>query len=80
MKSKVQKWGNSLAVRIPKVMADEMGIKQDSSIEMMVEEGVLQIAPDRGSQWMLDVLLASVTDENKHGEWDTGAAEGSEQW
>ena len=34
MKSKVQRWGNSLAVRIPKAFAEEVGLTDDSSIEM----------------------------------------------
>ncbi len=80
LKSKVQKWGNSLAVRIPKGLAGEIGIENNSSIKMMVEEGVLHIVPDRGAQWTLDALLAGVTEENKHDEWETGAAEGSESW
>jgi antitoxin MazE len=80
MRSRVQKWGNSLAVRIPKPFADEMGVGQNSSVQMMVDEGTLVIAPDREGEWTLEALLAGVTDENIHSEWDTGGPEGRERW
>lgn len=76
MKARVQKWGNSLAVRIPKSFADEMGIGNNAPVEMSLEEGALIIKADRDRQWDLDALLAEVTDENIHEEWE---AEGSEK-
>ncbi len=76
MKTRVQKWGNSLAVRIPKSFAEEMGVGNNASIEMSLEEGALVIKADRDRQWDLDALLAEVTDENIHEEWE---AEGSEK-
>ena len=79
MTSRVQKWGNSLAVRIPKPFADEMGIGANSSVHMMIEEGALLVVPDRAGEWSLDALLAKVTDENLHGEWETGGPEGRER-
>src|SRR4030067_1289 len=47
MKARVQKWGNSLAVRIPKPFADEMGIGDNAPVEMSLEEGALVIKADR---------------------------------
>jgi antitoxin MazE len=80
MKTRVQKWGHSLAVRIPKPFADEMGVKENSSVEMMLKEGALVIEPDRERTWTLEGLLAEVTDENIHPEWETGDAAGDELW
>lgn len=80
MKAKIQKWGNSLAVRIPKAYAHEMKVGDGASIQMMVEEGALVIRPDRGSEWALEALLAGVTDENIHEEWETGPPRGRESW
>jgi antitoxin MazE len=78
MKTNVQKWGNSLAVRIPRSFAEEMGIGNNAPVEMSLEEGALVIKADRDRQWDLDTLLAQVTDENIHSEWETeGAGEGS---
>ena len=80
MKTRIQKWGNSLAVRIPKAFAAEMGVEENSSIEMMLKEGALVIEPGREGTWTLEGLLAEVTDENTHPEWETGDAAGDELW
>lgn len=80
MKTRVQKWGNSLGVRIPKSFAAEIGIDRNSSIQMMIEEGAIMIVPEREAAWTLEALLAGVTDDNKPSEWDTGTAEGNEPW
>lgn len=80
MRTRVQKWGNSLGVRIPKSFADEIGIEPNSSIQMMIDEGAILIVPERDASWTLEALLAGVTDDNKPSEWDTGAPEGSEPW
>jgi antitoxin MazE len=78
MKTHVQKWGNSLAVRIPKSFAEGMGIGNNAPVEMSLEESALVIKADRDRQWDLDALLAQVTDENIHAEWEAeGAGEGS---
>ncbi|MDO9107879.1 MAG: AbrB/MazE/SpoVT family DNA-binding domain-containing protein [Coriobacteriia bacterium] len=80
MKTKVQRWGNSLAVRIPKTFAEEVGLKDDSPIEMRFVKGGLLVEPS--SEWMpsLDEMLAGVTVSNLHDEVDTGPAQGSEAW
>ncbi|MDZ4064480.1 MAG: AbrB/MazE/SpoVT family DNA-binding domain-containing protein [Coriobacteriia bacterium] len=80
MKTKVQRWGNSLAVRIPKTFAEEVGLKDDSPIEMRLVKGGLLVEPS--SEWMpsLDEMLAGVTVSNLHDEADTGPAQGSEAW
>lgn len=80
MRTKVQRWGNSLAVRIPKTFAEEVGLKDDSSVEMRLFKGGLLVEPS--SEWTpsLDELLADVTESNLHGEVDTGPAQGSEAW
>ncbi len=80
MKTQVQKWGNSLALRIPKSFANEMGLGQNSSVQLMIKEGVLVIAPDTESAWTLEELLREVTEDNIHHEWETGPPEGDETW
>lgn len=70
MKNRVQKWGNSLAVRIPKSFAGNLGLENNSPVEIRLEDGALVIKPDRDRQWDLDTILAGVTDENTHPEWD----------
>jgi len=80
MVTRVQKWGNSLAVRIPKAFADEMKMAENASIDMMVKEGALVIVLENETEWRLADLLAGVTDDNIHGEWDTGPTSGKEIW
>jgi antitoxin MazE len=69
MKTRVQKWGNSLAVRIPKSFAEGLRFENGSPAEMSLEEGALIIRPDRDRIFDLGSLLGAVTDENIHPEW-----------
>lgn len=80
MKTKVQRWGNSLAVRIPKTFAEEVGLKDDSPIEMRLFKGGLLVEPSSTWAPSLDELLDGVTESNLHDEVDTGPARGSEAW
>jgi len=80
MKTRVQKWGNSLAVRIPKSFADELGVGNNAPVEMTLDEGALVIKPDRDQLWDLAKLLAGVTDENIHAAWETAGPEQEESW
>ena len=80
MITRVQKWGNSLALRIPKSFAAEVGLQTDSSVEVTLADGKLIIAPIVKSKLTLKQLLAQVTDENLHHEVETGPAQGHEAW
>jgi antitoxin MazE len=80
MQSTIQRWGNSLALRIPKVIADELGIAQDASVEIFIREGQLVIVPIKPRTYSLEAMLAAITDENKHDEIDTGSPMGNEVW
>jgi antitoxin MazE len=80
MKTRIQKWGNSLALRIPKTFANEAGLDQESSVEISVERGKLIIVPSAKPTFTLKQLLAQVTEENLHQETDTGPAVGREAW
>jgi antitoxin MazE len=80
MKTRVQKWGNSLALRIPKSFAAEVGIREDASVELSLVEGALVVRPVLPQALTLAELLRGVTDENLHDEWDTGPAVGKETW
>ncbi len=80
MKTRVQKWGNSLALRIPKSFATEVGLQTDSSVDVSLVKGKLVIAPIVKRKLTLRALLAQVTDDNLHREVDTGSAIGNEAW
>jgi antitoxin MazE len=80
VKTRVQKWGNSLALRIPKSFASEVGLKSESPVEMSLADGKLVIAPVAKPGLILKQLLAKVTPENIHHEVETGSATGNEVW
>jgi len=80
MKTRVQKWGNSLALRIPKFFAVEAGLHANAAVELSLVEGTLVVQPITPQPLTLDQLLRGVTDENLPGEWDTGPAVGKEVW
>lgn len=80
MKVQVQKWGNSLALRIPKSFAVETNIGQGSTVEISLENGRIIVFPVVESEFLLDEMLAQITAENLHGEADTGSSVGQEAW
>ena len=80
MKTRVQKWGNSLALRIPKPFATEIGLRRNSPVEVSVVEGRLVIVPVVEPALTLKHLLAQVNEDNLHGEIETGPAVGREAW
>jgi len=80
MKTRVQKWGNSLALRIPKPFATEIGLERNSTVEMSLVDGRLVIMPVVDPSLTLDRLLAQVTEDNLHVEIETGPAIGREAW
>ena len=72
MRTRVQKWGNSLALRIPKSFAKEVGLCENLAVDLSVKEGKLVIQPDSEEPLSLDDLLAGIP-ANKRGDapkWD----------
>jgi antitoxin MazE len=80
MHAKVQKWGNSLALRIPKAFAVDTKLENDSMVEISVVEGQIIVKPLVKPEWTLEELLAGINQENIHNEIDTGNAKGNEVW
>ena len=75
--SHIAQWGTSLAIRIPKSLAEEWGVQAGSAIDMTTDGERLTLTK---RAYDLDELLSRVTPENLHSEWDTGLAEGKELW
>lgn len=80
MHTRIQKWGNSLAVRIPKSFAAEVGIEQDSEVELSLVDGKLVLAPLTSRPPTLHALLDQITSTNLHSEINTADAVGNEAW
>ena len=80
MLTKVQKWGNSLALRIPKAFARDAQIENDSLVEISLVEGQIIVTPVQAPTWTLKELLAGINKKNLHREIDSGSAMGNEAW
>jgi antitoxin MazE len=78
MKSTIQKWGNSLAVRIPRPLTREVHIEQGSLVEVTVDKGSIVVTPDPEPAFRLEELLDQITESNLHGEIPTGGPVGRE--
>jgi antitoxin MazE len=80
MQARVQRWGNSLAIRIPKPFALEIGLEQNSLVTVSIAEGKLLLEPVVEPKHSLEQLLAEVTEDNLHHEVEMGPAVGNEVW
>lgn len=80
MRTRFGQWGNSLAVRIPKSVALQLGLHEGQEVEVSVEGDRLTLQPKRASRVSLEALLAGITDENLHGETHWGPPAGREEW
>ncbi len=80
MLTKIQQWGNSLALRIPKPFAEETGMSRNSDVEISLAGSSLLVVPVEKPRLVLDDLLEKVTEDNLHSEVDTGPAVGKEVW
>ena len=80
MQTKIQRWGNSLALRIPRAFAEETGVEAGAEVDLSVRDGDLVVKPARRVKYRLGELVRKVTDKNRHGEVDTGGPVGREVW
>jgi antitoxin MazE len=81
MKVEFLKWGNSLALRVPKAFAQEIGASLGKSANMEVRDGKLVVEvvkPRRKRRYTLEQLVAGITPENRHSELEWGRPVGNE--
>ena len=76
----IQKWGNSLAVRIPKALAEDAQVEEGARVDLAVKDGCLTVVPTSTQSYDLESLLDQVTPDNMHGEVDFGQRCGKEAW
>ncbi|MDP2857987.1 MAG: AbrB/MazE/SpoVT family DNA-binding domain-containing protein [Bacillota bacterium] len=79
MRLVVHKWGNSLALRLPKAVARDLNLHSGSSVELQSngEEIIIKRAPTRHS---LDDLVSRITESNRHAEITVTPVKGKEAW
>lgn len=80
MQTQIQKWGNSLAIRIPKSFSKETGIDNGSTIDLFINNGNIVIKPVQQKTYSLNELLKKINEQNIHSEIDTGDHVGGEGW
>jgi antitoxin MazE len=80
MKTAIQRWGNSLALRIPKAFAEQAKMRKGTAVNLTLDKGRLVVAPFPKQELSLKQLVAKVTAENIHSETDWGAPVGRETW
>ena len=80
MRTIVKKWGNSLALRLPKSLAEQANITEDTPIEIEVTDTGLHLVPIPEPPYALHELLAGITEDNLHDASDFGGAQGNEAW
>ena len=80
MITKIQKWGNSLAIRIPKELANEIEIKEGSIVSFSLDGQSLSFKREMKPKYTLKELLKGFTKKNKHSEFDWGKPVGKEIW
>ena len=80
MRVKIQKWGNSLALRIPKAFAVQSKICEDEYVNLTLDENKIYIEPVEAKKYSLKELVSKIDKSNLHGEIDFGKPVGNEQW
>jgi antitoxin MazE len=78
METVIKKWGNSLAVRIPRALAAEARVADGAPVDVTVEDGALVLRPKPAPRVDLKSLLKGVTKRNLHAEVATGPRRGRE--
>jgi antitoxin MazE len=79
MQTHIVKWGNSLALRVPASMAQELRVSEGTQVQIIVEQGKLVVSPPKVVPfYTLEELLDGITEANLHGEISVGPAVGNE--
>ena len=76
--STVQKWGNSLAIRIPQALAGQLNVGEGTTVELFVREGDMVVRPTTVKKLSLAALLKNCKPSQLHGETDFGPDVGRE--
>ena len=80
METRIKKWGNSLAIRIPQSVANQIDLRPDLPVNLAINGTDLTISPIRQTPVTLEGLLDKITEDNRHEEADFGPPVGEEIW
>jgi antitoxin MazE len=79
MNAKITKWGNSLGIRIPQLLAKQIELNEGDEIEIS-QEGCKLIITPKAKEYTLEQLLKGMSEEHLHSEINWGEPVGREQW
>ena len=79
MKTKIQKWGNSLGVRLPKNITEQKSLRAGLGVSIVLKDNHIIIEPDT-QELSLDQVLSHITPDNRHDESDWSSVRGNEVW
>lgn len=80
MKARIQKWGNSMAVRIPKAVCQQLKLEENAMVELAIEGESLMLTPSQ-EHFTLEEMVAMITSKNQHGlVLPEDAPRGGEAW
>ena len=80
MQTQIKKWGNSLALRIPKLLALDANLKLNKVVDISIDKGSIIVRPISEKEYSLEKLLEGISKNNLHEEFDTGTPVGKEIW
>jgi antitoxin MazE len=80
VQTKIQKWGNSLGLRIPRALAIQAQVEEGSMVDLTIENGSLRIHPLKPRRYILQELLKGITPHNLHDEILNLDPVGREEW
>ena len=80
MKTAVRKWGNSLAVRLPKAVAESVELYEGTPVVIEKKEGRLLLTPIKKKEYSLASLVKGINSRNRHDLIETGSPRGKEIW
>ncbi len=80
METRMQKWGNSLALRIPKLICKEAGLKYNSRVRITLKDRQIVVEAVEPDALTLEDMLDEVTSDNLHGETESSGPVGAEIW
>ena len=78
MQSQISKWGNSLALRLPRTVAADVQLHEGTQVDLRVEGRVLVVRPSRPKYKLSDLLAEHESERTE--EFDWGKAQGEEEW
>lgn len=79
MTTRIQQWGNSLALRIPRSFASQLRVERGSEVDLSLERGRLVLRPTKPARYRLEALLRRITPKNLHREINGGKPRGRER-